>query len=147
MRTRDCSCLPVVGDLLDDFGSHPERSANHGIPLRQSGIQLCGHAEVSELRLSLLREKNITGFDVLRVRESKQCYSMDLFMCVQIGNSQQDGGQQVLDFSLTEDPALFVEGVCERAAVAKFHHDLLLNGHRRGLPRDRLLCSSFRSTE
>ena len=36
---------------------------------------------------------------------------MNLLVCMQIGDSKQDGGQQVLDFSLAEDSALFVQGI------------------------------------
>ena len=55
----------VVGDFLDDFGSHPEGSADDRFALGVRVVQLGGDAEVRELRNALFGEQNVPGLYVL----------------------------------------------------------------------------------
>ena len=104
--------LSVVRYFLNDFGRHPKGRADNGIPLGQRRIQLGRHAKIGKLRLSFFCEKNVSRFDVLRVTGLQRIDSMDLLMRVQIGNAQQYRGQEILDFSLAEDSAFFINRIC-----------------------------------
>lgn len=53
------SYLGVVGRLLDDLRSHPERRSNKGFPLDLSVRQLTSHTEVSQLHLTVFRQEDI----------------------------------------------------------------------------------------
>lgn len=57
----------VVGDFLDDFGSHPEGSADYGVALGEGGVELGRYAKVGDFGFSFLGEENITRFDVLPI--------------------------------------------------------------------------------
>lgn len=53
------SYLGVVGRLLDDLRSHPERRSHKRFPLDLSVRQLTGHTEVCQLHLAVLRQEDI----------------------------------------------------------------------------------------
>lgn len=51
--------LGVVGRLLDNFGSHPERCAHKRFPLDLRVRQLTSHAKVSQLHLTVFRQQHV----------------------------------------------------------------------------------------
>lgn len=53
------SYLGVVGRLLNNFGSHPERRPHKRLPLDLRVRQLTSHAEVSQLHLTVLRQQHV----------------------------------------------------------------------------------------
>ena len=59
----------VVGYFLDDFGSHPEGSADYRVSLGEGGVELGGHSEVGDLGFPFFGDENIPGFNVLRNEE------------------------------------------------------------------------------
>lgn len=55
----EASYLGVVGGLLDDLGSHPERRPHKRLPLDLRVRQLTSHAKVSQLHLAMLRQQHV----------------------------------------------------------------------------------------
>lgn len=55
----EASYLGVVGRLLNDFGSHPERCPHKRLPLDLRVRQLTSHAKVSQLHLAMLRQQHV----------------------------------------------------------------------------------------
>lgn len=53
------SDLGVVGRLLDDFRSHPERRSHEGFPFDLRVRKLTGYTEVRQLHLTVLRQQDI----------------------------------------------------------------------------------------
>lgn len=55
----------AVARFFDDFGGHPEGSADDRFALGVRVVQLGGDAEVRELRNALFGEQNVPGLYVL----------------------------------------------------------------------------------
>lgn len=55
----EVSHLGVVGRLLNNFWSHPERRPHKRLPLDLGVRQLTGHAEVSQFHLTVLRQQHV----------------------------------------------------------------------------------------
>lgn len=55
----ESSHLGVVGRLLDNFGSHPERCTHKRLPLDLRVCQLTSHTKVSQFHLTMLRQQDV----------------------------------------------------------------------------------------
>lgn len=56
------SYLGVVGRLLNNLGSHPERRTHKRFPLDLCVRQLTSHTKVSQFHLTVLRQQHVGSY-------------------------------------------------------------------------------------
>ena len=105
--------LGVVSELLDDLGSHPEGRSDDGVPLGHGVCQLAGDAEIRELGVPGVVEKDVAGLDV----------AVDLASRVQIGETVQGVSKDSRDLRLSEGGLAESHEVRDGSPAAVLHDD------------------------